>query len=206
MKTPSKERGDATCPEQPRKSAESHSSPENHTRQSNAAPKFNPSAAAIEAAEKATEAIFDLRDMRLTKEILVEHFQAVIESALREYIGFGSEDPESLPAQEWPEGYDLTSFLHGDKTTIKQLREANDNLFKIANKYRMENKRLKHLVELAKGNITGCGTCATIVREYESRPTQDLSLRDNATRQRDAAEAAKIAESSPAQQQKRKKS
>ena len=47
------------------------------------------------------------------------------------------------PEDEWPEDYDLTSFLHGDKTAIEELREANDNLFKIANKYRTENKRLK---------------------------------------------------------------
>lgn len=43
---------------------------------------------------------------------------------------------------DWAEDYDLTSFLHGDKTHA-ELIEANDNLFKIARKYCLENKSLR---------------------------------------------------------------
>lgn len=45
------------------------------------------------------------------------------------------------PQDEWSEDYDLTSFLHGDKTRA-ELIEANENLFKIARKYCMANKQI----------------------------------------------------------------
>ena len=71
-----------------------------------------------------------------------------------------SKEPGSSPSplqpdtNDWGKDYDLTAFLHGDKTTIEELREANDNLFKIARKYCLENKKLRHKPATALG-ITG---------------------------------------------------